>query len=209
MCEDCIKKIIINNRFICPICGHLCFLGNVCFECKKRSALDGAWLASDYKNELLKKSIKAFKYGLVKELRRPLGEILKKYLDNIANNYAAKFDFDVIVPVPLHRRKFLYRGFNQAELLANEVAEKYSLAVNTTVLKRRRFTKSQMKLKEKKRFKNVVGAFKVLDKQNFLPGKKVLLVDDVMTTGTTLAECARALKEAGAAKVWALALAKS
>lgn len=209
LCNDCLSKIPLNHHFICPFCGHSSFLGNVCFGCRQSASLDGTWLASDYKNEILKDSIKAFKYHYVVNLAVPLSQLLIGFLKNIQNQQPINFDFDLIIPVPLHYRKQLLRGFNQSELLANPISKEFNLPVVATALKRWRFTHSQMKLKEKKRLKNVVGAFKVVDKKKLLVGKKILLVDDVLTTATTLNECAKVLKAAGAKSVWALALAKS
>src|SRR6202022_1290116 len=104
--------------------------------------------------------------------------------------------FDVIVPMPLHWRKRWQRGFNQAELLAREIGSRTHTPVRNT-LRRIRNTASQAGLTSAKRRENVSGAFQAR-KRIALNDKRVLLIDDVMTTGATAASCARALKRAGA-----------
>ena len=113
---------------------------------------------------------------------------------------------DVIVPVPLHTARLRERGYNQAALLAREMACRVGLALNEQTLVRRRATASQVKLDARQRKENVRDAFRCSD--NALTGKQVLLIDDVCTTGATLAACAVALHEGGARSVQALTLAR-
>jgi ComF family protein len=112
--------------------------------------------------------------------------------------------FDVVAPVPLHWRRRWQRGFNQSELLARAVARRYGLPV-LDVLRRKRATPTQAGLSNARRRSNVAGAFTV---RGAVSGRRILLVDDVMTTGATAAACAAALKRAGARHVAVLALAR-
>jgi ComF family protein len=112
--------------------------------------------------------------------------------------------FDVIVPMPLHWRKQWQRGFNQSDLLARKVGKRWNVPVKRLV-RRIRATVVQAGLTSAKRRANVSGAFRAKAAVN---GKKVLLVDDVMTTGATASACASALKRAGAARVTLLTLAR-
>jgi ComF family protein len=115
---------------------------------------------------------------------------------------------DVVVPVPLSRLRLLSRRFNQAAILAQELARQTGLAVDPHLLQRTRFTKTQVGLTHDQRRRNLAGAFRVRrNRQAWLDGRRVLLVDDVITTGATVEACARALKRAGAARVDVLALA--
>ena len=114
--------------------------------------------------------------------------------------------FDLIVPVPLHWRRRLSRGFNQSELLARAVARRYGLRPDNA-LRRKRSTSVQAGLSHAGRRLNVAGAF-VARRTADLEGRRVLLVDDVMTTGATLGSCAAALKRAGARYVAVLTLAR-
>ncbi|MFC1976178.1 ComF family protein, partial [Chloroflexota bacterium] len=116
-------------------------------------------------------------------------------------------DVDVIIPVPLHASRLKERGYNQSELLAREVAVVIYLPVDTTTLQRVKKTKSQMKLGVDERRQNVKKAFACSSLK--LAGQKVLLIDDVCTTGSTLDASAAALKEGGAVSVWGLTLASA
>ena len=109
---------------------------------------------------------------------------------------------DLIVPVPLHSRRLFSRRFNQSQLLAVALSEKIQAPVDSFILKRRKATPSQGGLGRKARFKNVAAAFAIAPKKrDYVAGKHILLVDDVLTTGATANECARVLKRAGAASV--------
>ena len=115
---------------------------------------------------------------------------------------------DIIVPVPLSRMRLLLRHFNQAALLASEVSRNTALPMDPMLLRRTRWTKSQVGMTRDQRRRNIAGAFRVpRDRQARFSGRSVLLVDDVITTGATVDACARALKRAGAARVDVLALA--
>jgi ComF family protein len=115
---------------------------------------------------------------------------------------------DVLVPVPLTRWRLLARRFNQAAILAHELSRQVGLGLDTQLLQRGRFTKTQVGLTHDQRRRNVAGAFNVTrGRRASLQGRNVLLVDDVITTGATAEACARALKRAGAARVDVLALA--
>lgn len=123
---------------------------------------------------------------------------------------ADKFPFkdcDMIVPVPLHKTRLRERGFNQSLLLSKGLAKIYGLHVDYLNLKRIRATAPQINLKGKGRLKNVRGAFAAENSLAF-KHKKILLIDDVHTTGATIAECGRVLKKAGAESVDALTLAR-
>jgi ComF family protein len=109
--------------------------------------------------------------------------------------------YDAIVPVPLHKIRLRHRGFNQARLLAREILPAFLNATLDESLQRIRPTRVQSRLlNEKERAANVVGAFAVPHEQSF-DKKTVLLIDDVVTTGETVAECATALRRAGAQRV--------
>ncbi len=116
----------------------------------------------------------------------------------------------LIVPVPLHKSKRSERGFNQAELIARAAVKRLPQPVQIAsgVLVRQRATISQVGLSREQRIANVSDAFRVRDRRR-VQGRTVIVVDDVMTTGTTLSECARVLKQAGAEQVWAATVARA
>ena len=134
-------------------------------------------------------------------MAKPLGGLMAAYWQQ------HPMTVDVIVPVPLHADRLRERGYNQAALLAHELARQARLAVDEQTLVRKRATASQIKLDAKQRKENVHDAFYCSDSS--LAGKRVLLVDDVCTTGATLEACAIALQESGALSVQALTLARA
>jgi ComF family protein len=113
----------------------------------------------------------------------------------------------VVIPVPLHWRRLWWRGFNQAALLAAEVARRLDLPLDTTAMSRQRFTPPQTAQHHDERIKNVRRAFTVTDPER-VKNRRILIVDDVMTTGATVDECARVLIAAGAACVDVFTLAR-
>ena len=160
---------------------------------------DAAYSFGFYEAEL-RKLIHLFKYGRVRTLSGPLGKLLARALPR-------EQVFDVIIPMPLHWRKRWQRGFNQSELLAREIGHRTHTPVENA-LRRVRNTAAQAGLTSAKRRLNVSGAFQAR-KRAVIDGRRVLLVDDVMTTGATAASCARALQRAGARQVTLLTLARA
>lgn len=207
ICDSCLNKIelaqIVSPRLTSPGLDTV----------QKISSLDRLIWAVPYSNPLVKELIRIFKYHYIKELAKPLSQFLiaqcgRSYLPHNA----------VIVPVPLHKRKLRERGYNQAELLAKEVAEHFSLPLETNVLIRKKYTPQQARKKnEQERREALKDAFEIapdfMEKcvnqgKNLLSEKNVILVDDVFTTGSTLCEAAKVLKRAGAKEVWGLVIAK-
>jgi ComF family protein len=147
----------------------------------------------------LRKLIHLFKYGKVETLAQPLSRLLIRSLPLDQR-------FDMVVAMPMHWRKRWERGFNQAELLAKPVARRYGLKLATN-LRRARHTNAQAGLTEAQRLANARDSFRIQQPAE-INGKRVLLIDDVFTTGATLRAAAAALKKAGAAHVSALTLAR-
>jgi ComF family protein len=162
-------------------------------------AFDAVYCFGPYEGTL-RTLIHLFKYGRVEPLAKPLGEML-------AGAVPSGQTFDVVVPMPLHWRRRWQRGFNQSELLARIVARRYRIPL-TRAVRRIRATRPQAGLTSAKRRQNVSGVFGVRRAQA-VAGLRVLLVDDVMTTGATGGACALALKRAGAQSVALLALGRA
>jgi ComF family protein len=189
ICSACRTPFV--NRFPLDENGHcmLCRLG--------LQGFDAVYSYGSYEGTL-RKLVHLFKYSGMRPLAKPFGELLARVLPRDQR-------FDVIVPMPLHWFKRWQRGFNQADLLAREIGKKWQVPVSEMV-RRRKATSPQAGLTNAKRRANVRGAFRV---RRRLDGLRVLLVDDVLTTGATASACARALKRAGAAHVSLLALART
>lgn len=216
-----IRKLILNiKNFVldilfpveCLECGRE---GEwLCSECQNRIRAEGHSLRGEflervftfysYDNELLKKAIHGLKYKFVEEMSSPLGKILVKEIEKIEGQIGRP---DFIAPVPLHRGRFLERGYNQSELLALRISEHFGWPVENKAIARSQRTSSQVSLSGEARRENVCGAFTVINFSKVL-NKKIVLVDDVTTTGATMEECAKVLKQAGAREVFGVALAK-
>lgn len=228
-CLDCLfpKECLgcrAEGEYLCPACQALlapaypnqCFgcrqkarPGRLCGSCEPRFAFDGLLIAADYEHDLVKRMVRACKYRFVRELALPLARLLKlKLREFLASEeesglIATAFFEAAVAPVPLSRRRQKWRGFNQAAILAAELARFVGLQCAPDLLQRRH-RPAQANLSEAKRLKNVAGSFRA---SGAVP-ELVILVDDVVTTGATLNECSKALKRAGAEEVWCLAVAK-
>jgi len=191
--------------YYCSMC-HAPFVNDwpldehgVCAAC--RSGLRGFDRAASFGmyEGALRSLIHLFKYSGMKPLARPLAAYLERTI-SIDEAY------DAVVAVPLYWRKRWSRGFNQAELLARHVAKGRGIPLMSP-LRRKRSTATQAGLASAGRRRNVAGAFVLKSNQN-LAGKKILLIDDVMTTGATASACASVLKRGGATSVSLLTLAR-
>ena len=212
VCDVCLGQLPIRLEQHCPAClRHITPYGQVCFSCRDTiaPALDGLFVASYYHDSILPHVIHTFKYRFIPEIALPLGRFLVSTLEKSALPLP-----DIIVPVPLHPRRLRFRGFNQSALLAEELAKQLTPGLDIPVLTngivRTRYTKPQMKTDSREeRLANLKNAFALSPEQNpVLTGKSVWLIDDVATTGTTLEECARVLKQAGAINVFGIVLAR-
>lgn len=148
--------------------------------------------------------IHAFKYDRRTHLARPLALLM---LEQSADSLR-QLQPDLIIPVPLHRSRLRERGFNQAVLLGKKLSCQLGVPLHIATLKRIRYTEPQIELSAAERQLNVKGAFSVIDPA-LVTGKRIVLLDDVMTTGSTLNECAKALKTAGADLVIATTVARA
>ena len=216
ICQACLEKIDIAKNNQCPFCDRPIPESLICQPCQKNYYLTRLIWSTHYYNPLIQKLIKFFKYHYIKELSRPLSKLLIKNISNISN--ISSISNIIIVPIPLHKRKLRERGFNQAELLAKEVAEYFSLPLETEILTRKKYTPQQAKTKDHRKRKEMLkNAFEispefvkkcVSENQNLLKDKIIILVDDVFTSGATLSEAAKVLKQGGAKEVWGLVVAK-
>ena len=204
LCGACLGQIVP----VSPACAHcgqtiLAEIG-VCLNCQSRSPAFVRARALGAYEGVLQTAIHQFKYRDRPQLAGPLGRSLASF----ARDHAAQFHnlkFDALLPVPMHRTRQRLRGYNQSERLARVVGAELDLPL-LTALVRTRPTRPQVGLARAARCRNLAGAFTVKCPEEVL-GKTLLLIDDVATTGSSLSECAAALKVAGATAVYALTLA--
>jgi ComF family protein len=190
------------HQLACIECRKPALWGETHLRCKRKYSLDGL-LSSYVYAGLMKVAVSRFKYRLVSDLTETLLELLVSQAD-APPLFGKPF---TLVPVPLSLRRKRWRGFNQAQLLAEGLHRAWEWPYEPHLLSRVRDTKPQMSLSSKDRKANVVGAF-TLNRNCILP-RRVLLVDDVVTTGATMRECGKVLKRAGVETVWGLSLAQT
>ncbi len=210
ICEECLDKIPLKREQICPICEKATTPdGRVCFKCKRKYSIDGLLTAASYKNKLVSGATHYYKYRFIEDLHIPLGKILTKALLN--SDLALP---DLIIPIPLHQRRLRWRGFNQSGLLAEylslNLTSGFKIPTANNLIIRRKYTPPQMKIKDySQRIKNMRNAFEINPvEKNKIKEKRILLVDDIATTGSTLFECAKLLKKSGAREVFGLVIAR-
>ena len=222
-CKGCLAQIEFAEKPICPVCQRQSIEGRTHPGCVGKYRLDGLVVACRYSGPV-KRAIAKVKYKWVWDIEKIFVELLVKNL--------WRYDLPenvILVPVPLHFKRKNWRGFNQSEILAEAISLKFKVPYSTALF-RNRETKTQVGLKREERQKNVKGAFSLrpVDKGKKRPfdfarqcsgqvaqgkimaevrGKSIILVDDVFTSGSTMAECANVLKRAGAKSVWGMAVA--
>jgi ComF family protein len=224
VCEDCLDALRPISGELCSICGER-LQSPFAFSAEGRSSESGDTLCGlcrrleppyvkataygSYESGL-RELIHLLKYNQVRPAANVLGRMLAEAIEDLQPLFN---DSEVLVaPVPLHSGKLAQRGFNQSELIARAAVKLKAaggqLQLSAGLLERRRETKSQIGLSRHQRRENIRGAF-VVAKPSEVDGREVLVVDDVFTTGTTVSECARILRRAGASKVYVATVART
>lgn len=202
ICTECLGLLPLNGSSICQKCGKpsLYFVES-CRECRKRQFLFEQARSLGLYQDGLRELVHCFKYGGNKRLADVLSRLM---VERVEDGF---FDVDLVTYVPLSKKKQHKRGFNQAQLLAKCLAERLNLEL-VDVLKQNRETKDQSKLPAADRKINVKEVYSA--KRDILPGNcRILLVDDVFTTGSTINECTKVLKSAGAKSVKVVTIARA
>lgn len=205
VCSQCSSKLSALPR--CKICG--CFFdvsyprehSMVCPGCVKESKkyVDAFYSALPYADKT-RDYVLALKYHNKQNYAAPLANCLSEYLKE------QEVKADCVIAVPLHDKRFAERGYNQAELLAEKVAQNLDIPYIPRVLKRHKETKVQYLLSFNERKTNLADAFSIDCNCDRVKGKVVILIDDIMTSGTTVMNCAKVLKNLGVKEVYAAAV---
>ncbi|GFE60237.1 ComF family protein [Geobacter sp. AOG2] len=207
ICPECRDRMPAPAHPLCPVCG-IPFPGagddHVCGACLQSKPDFGAARSALIYEGHCRELVHAFKYRYKTHLRRPLALLAAGSL----RDFVAACAPELMVPVPLHIRRLRERGFNQAVLLGEIWAREWKLPLERGAMRRIRWTEPQINLTAAERRDNVKGAFDVRD-ADAVKGRRVLLVDDVYTTGSTVRECARVLKAAGAREVSVVTVARA
>ena len=200
LCAECQSAIEPLSAPICVRCGRPAETEGLCTTCERTpSHLDRISATAVFAHPL-REAIHELKYNNNRTLAQPLGDRMAAFWQE------RRFAADLIIPVPLHHSREAERGYNQAALLARVLGSATGVHVTEHVVARRKATRQQALLNAAERRENVKDAFVC---RGDVAGKRIVLVDDVCTTGSTLEACAQALKMAGAESVWAFTLARA
>lgn len=211
LCAHCRQQLSIESLQRCPICQTAVTLaGEVCYSCRSHPVpLDQLIVCSDYHHPLIHRMIHRFKYQSAVSLAHPLSAIMVRALTSHAVTIP-----DVLIPVPLHPHRKRWRGYNQSELMCRSISQQLTpglpISVMESVVQRKKRTYSQMTLQHADdRWKNVQDAFSLKETEaSILKHKRILLIDDVCTTGATLFSVANVLRQANPKQISAIVIAR-
>ncbi|NQV18062.1 MAG: ComF family protein [Armatimonadetes bacterium] len=203
LCSECEAFLEFLTGNICEICGSI-KVENQCRTCETNTfSFDKACSVFHF-NQVVQNLIHELKYSEMTKIAKYLGGFTVEYLEK----FQPFKNVDIISPVPLHKVKKRARGFNQAEFLTKEIAKKMNWQHTPNLVLRKKFTKTQTKLKRNQRQINVSGAF-VLNPKFDVAQKNILIVDDVFTTGSTVNAFSKLLKNNAVSKIYVLTIARA
>ena len=209
-CYDCLSLIEINSLYFCAFCAkpNRVFKPGNCPKHQSKN-LDGVFSAVSFNQPLVKKLIHNFKYPpYLKNLSAATVFLIIAHFSLTKNQIIWQAgENSVLMPAPIFKNKQKQRGFNHAEVLAQELAVHFKIPLSNNNLIKIKKTLPQMALNRKQRQENLKGAFFVKNPEA-VQGKTIFLIDDVITTTSTMEEAAKVLKQAGAKNVWGIALAR-
>ena len=210
LCIACTNKLENDEQFICNQCFSKIELATnvrIKEEFNRKFRRDN-FISNFYSafvfhdDSEIQKLIHSLKY----EQNYLLGIYLGRKTGQILNDNIKKWNADLIIPIPLHHLRKAERGFNQSQEISKGLSKELNINFKNNIVSRNKFTKTQTKFTLIERKINIEGAFKIKRKKD-ISGKKIILVDDVITTGATTTECAKLLVENGAEKVYAISVA--
>jgi len=208
ICSDCLSTIDISEYRYCPFCMRRVDKGNICYKHQNKN-LDKLFFAVSYENSLIKKAIKKFKYPpFLRELTPYFCYLIVSHFLLIKNKTILEDkNNSLLIPVPISSFKKRWRGYNQSEEIAKQLSISLKIPILIDNLIKNKKTQPQFKLSKDERIENVKNVFEIKNARE-VKDKRIFLVDDVFTTGATMEECARVLKNAGAKKVFGIAIAR-
>jgi len=211
ICPNCRETIEEYNYFICPVCKRRDVQGRLDQTCREATGLTRFFGAPlPYANETVRKTIHAFKYQHARDIAEALAQILIEFLEK--NTFGECLPKNrqrvLLVPVPLSNFRERERGFNQATEIAKYVSAYYNIEIAERILTKLKNTEPQADMKnEEGRAANIAGVFSIKNRRA-IERKVILLIDDVYTSGATMKECAKVLRQSGASEVWGITVAR-
>jgi len=212
VCYACLAELLLRPQWRCPACGAAGLgegprPGRPCRLCPPAGmAYRGVLSVTGYHDHAAR-CVQLFKYHRRVELGELMARLMVRELAEPLGDLRSRIDY--VAPVPLHWLRRLGRGFNQSDLLARALAGAHGLRYDARLLKRIRYTRRQALVPRERRARNVEGAFKLSRHATVIAGAGILLVDDVVTSGHTIHECARQFMDAGAREVWVASFARA
>ncbi|MCM8773448.1 MAG: ComF family protein [Candidatus Omnitrophica bacterium] len=205
LCEACYRKLQPVKPPFCRRCGKEISQqeSTLCYQCQKKQIYHNMLIPCFYYNDLIKKLIHLFKYSHYDYLAEFFSSLIIKHLSTLGFSFS---HYDYITYVPSHHLRLREREYNQSYLLAKHLSNFFKITFNDKIIFCKEIKPSQTKLERNKRQANVKDIFEVREN---LTNKRIILVDDIITTGSTLSECSRVLKEKGAAYITLITLAKA
>lgn len=199
-CGVCLRGIKFQNTFACAFCASPVARGSTCPYCRRNHSLDRLLVVTSYENRITKQILKNAKYRFVKTLAEQIGRLMANYLKKQISWLS--IEKTLLIPVPLHPSRLRWRGFNHAEIMAKVIGQELGLEICTDALARFKKHRPQADIKNREsRIANIsIGTFRCV-KPAAVACQKIILVDDLSTTGSTLNDCAYALKGTGAKEV--------
>ena len=204
ICPKCLEKVH-NPKLFCLECLRPSIDGATHIRCKRPYSIDFAYSPFRYE-EVIRNAILRLKYSFASDIKNELSNV---FCERIKSDIFILPKQAVITPIPLHRLRQNWRGFNQSQELARTVAEEFNWEYHPDILVRKKLSKPQIELKGRQRKENIRGAFGLNSKYKSLvkSWRPLIIFDDVLTTGSTIKEAGKVLKKAGARVVWGLTIA--
>jgi len=200
LCDRCLSEAPRLGRSVCRRCAQPLAIPSLCGSCAFDPAVLSTTLAVFQFGGAIRAAIHALKYSDLRSIAPVLGALLT------TDPRFAELEADIVVPVPLHRKRLRTRGYNQSELIGRVVARRLGIDMSTGML--RRLVDTPPQARARSRTERAAGVRDAFRAGEGAPGRRILLVDDVTTTGSTLRECARSLLKAGATRVDAIVVAR-
>ena len=204
MCDKCHEILDVAEDLRCAFCTSYSPHGLTCNVCKPKHALDRLLVAANYKKKIVERMAKTLKYRFATDVAIDIARIIKKRFPRV--------EVDCLIPIPLHKSRLRWRGFNQAELIASELSLLWKIPVRTDLLIRKKSPPPQADIKDRNsRIANAKNIFDLVVEplsKVVQPLGTIILVDDLSTTGSTLDEAAKVLKLSGVEKVIGVVFAR-
>lgn len=200
---------------VCGICGKGKFT-YLCKRCENRLNKIAIFGKDEYQDKYFENHYYIFKYDdIIRSIiidykfneKAYIYRSIAEFINKNKKVYSKLYFYDIIMPVPISKKRKKVRGYNQSLLIAKEMAKIYDLKLKKNIIIKTKNNMAQSNLNKKDREANVVNAYKIIEKKE-ITNKKILLIDDIFTTGATVNECSKTLKNAGAKKIDILTIAK-